>query len=528
MEKSFFNGFLLSVLIFNLIFIFPGSIPVTFADPDAPFSTGSSKVIDDVDYIYLHIGLQVDYPLPERFKQERLKFEGTYKRYTSATYRKSKNDIRFIPKRQGSGVMVIKNKDNKIIGRLHVDVQKDNLHKVAAELRDLLVAIDGIEVRIYNKKIIIDGQVLLPGEMKRIMDVISKYDPKMVTSLVRYSPEAQAKIAKLLEEKIGLPEIKVTPFYNRFLIEGCVVDMDTDIKHIGTIANFYTRFDVSPVGGQRKVNIITMNIKPCVPITTEEEMKIQEKEESEKKAKEIKKLIQIVVHFVEMSKKFEKGFLFQWAPAIGEGEGTQITASASTNPRAPTGITGTLTTVVHNFFPKLQWAKSFDFARILHNSSLLIEESKEQETRGELKIDTSVPVPRAHGEGIIMEGQSKAGIVTTFSNPKIVGERKNFVHMTINIVVTSPEEQGATSKTISTTLHIKDGTSAAIGGVISSILKRNYGTPSSQNSLIHLGASKTYSNTKEQFVVFITPIIKSFSNVDEVERIKKKFRLDES
>ena len=148
------------------------------------FSSRASKVIDNVDYIYLHIGLQVDYPLPETFKKEKLKFEGNYKRYTTTIYRKAHNDIRFKPIRRGSAVMIIKNQDDKIIRRLHIDIQKDNLHKIAAELRDLLVAIDGVEVKIYNKKVIIDGQVLLPREMDRINAVRKKYDSNLVQSLV--------------------------------------------------------------------------------------------------------------------------------------------------------------------------------------------------------------------------------------------------------------------------------------------------------------------------------------------------------
>ena len=87
----------------------------------------AKRVIENIDYIYMHIGLQMDYPLPEEFENEKLKFEGNYKRYTKALYRKDRNDIRFTPLRLGSSVMVIKNKKNKIIHRLNIDIQKDNL-----------------------------------------------------------------------------------------------------------------------------------------------------------------------------------------------------------------------------------------------------------------------------------------------------------------------------------------------------------------------------------------------------------------
>ena len=301
-----------------LVFIFPS------------FSISDSRVIDNVDYIYLHIGLQVDHALPESFQKEKLKFEGNYKKYTKAVYKKASNDIRFIPLKQGSAVMIIKNKDNKILGRLNIDVQKDNLHKIAAELRDLLIAIDGIEVKIYNKKVFIDGQVLLPREMDRINEVLKKYKSPFVESIVTYSPEAQKKIAELVEKEIEYPEVTVRYAYNRFLLEGCVSSPEEE-KRAVSIANLYTQFEVSSVGdgAARKVGIPVIKNELAVPCASEK----KEADEKNKK-EEIKKLIQIVVHFVEMEKSFNKGFLFQWTPAIAPG-GTQVVAHAGTDPGAP-------------------------------------------------------------------------------------------------------------------------------------------------------------------------------------------------
>ena len=481
------------------------------------FSSQASKVIDNIDYIYMHIGLQVDYALPENFKNERLKFEGNYKRYTSAVYRKASNDIRFHPIRKGSAVMIIKNQKNKIIGRLNIDIQKDNLHKIAAELRDLLIAVDGIEVKIYNKKVIIDGQVLLPREMDRIKAVVAQYDPRLVQSLVTYSPEAQKKIAEIIEQEIGYPEVTVRYAYNRFLLEGCV-SRDDEEKRAISIANLYTQFDVSSVGqgaSRRGIHAVKNELtNPC---------ESEKKDEEKKKAKdEIKKLIQIVVHFVEMNKSFSKGFLFQWTPAIGDN-GTQVTGSLGNSPGIPKGITAVLTATVANFFPKLNWAKSFNFARVLHNSSLLVENGM----KGTVSIKTRVP-QKTLESGTQISGGTTAEVSTVII-PTIMGDRANLIQMEVNISVISPTGEGSTIRSIKTSIHVRDGSSAVIGGVISSFLSRGYNNKDParvETPIVNLYSSKNYNTTKSQFVVFITPLIKSSSSVG-VERIKRKFKLDE-
>ena len=173
-----------------------------------PFSS-AEKVIQEIDYIYMYVGLPIHYKLPESYSNRKLRFTGSYKKYTQAVHRKDRNDILFTPTRVGSAVMVIRNEKNEILTRLSISIQRDNLHKIAAELRDLLVSVDGIEIKIYNKKVIIDGQVMLPLEMDRINKVVADYDPRLVRSFVTYNPAAQKKIAELIETEIGYPELSV-------------------------------------------------------------------------------------------------------------------------------------------------------------------------------------------------------------------------------------------------------------------------------------------------------------------------------
>ena len=282
-----------------------------FKAPLWAIDTEPEKVVKDIDYLYMYANLPMNYKLPEEFRKEELKFTGNYKKNTKAEYRKAQNDILFTPYKNGSSVMVIKNKRNKILRRISLSIQKNNLHKVAAELRDLLVTVDGIEIKIYNNKVIVDGQVMLPVEMDRIAKVIADYGPNVVKSFVSYSPKAQKRIAELIESEIEYPEVEVRYAYNRFLLQGCVNSPEERERAIN-IASLYTQFEVNPVGkgaAKRKQPILKPDIKvPCESV--------KKNQEDDKKKESIEKLIQVVVHFVQMSKSFNKGFFFQWSPAI--------------------------------------------------------------------------------------------------------------------------------------------------------------------------------------------------------------------
>ena len=478
----------------------------------------AKKPIEKIDSVYLYPALPLSYRLPEDLRDKKLLFTGNYKKNTKAVHRIDRNDILFTPTRIGASVLVVRDSKRQILTRLIISVQKDNLHKIAAELRELLISVDGIEIKIYNNKIIIDGQILLPIEMDRIKKITADYDPKIVKSYVSYSPLAQKKIAELLEKEIEYPELQIRYAYNRFLLEGCV-NTQAEKNRALTIANLYTQYEVNPVGrgaGQKSIAPLQHNIKvPCESAKKNKEKKTQEEK--------VKKLIQIVVHFVDMSKSFEKTFFFQWTPAI-TGNNTQVTGSIGNNPQLASGITAVLTATVSNFLPKLNWAKKFNFARVLHNSSLLMEEGYS----GSISTQTVAPQSTS-SEGVISGGGIGAQ-VTVRVTPKIQG-KGNIIQLQTNINVSAPADVGTATRSIDTKINVRDGASAVVGGLTSSYLSRSYNNKPNQlddssTPILNLYKGKNYSTKKDQFIVFITPIIKSSASVG-VDRVKKKFKLDE-
>jgi pilus assembly protein CpaC len=83
------------------------------------------------------------------------------------------------------------------------------------------------------------------------------------------------------------------------------------------------------------------------------------------------------------------------------------------------------------------------------------------------------------------------------------------------------------SREINTQIVVRSGASAAVGGLISSDTATGYNKlpqGASTNPLISLYTSKDFRRNQSQFVVFVTPVIKSSASAG-AENIKRKFRL---
>jgi len=473
-----------------------------------------AAVNQDIEFINLSVGFQYEHLLPENLHNKRLRFEGTYTRITSIFHQRKNNTILFNPKRKGTGTLIIKNTRNKILQKINVDVKKVNLHKIAKEVSDLLITIDGIEIKILNNKVIIDGEILLPKEMDRIDAVVEEYGLDLVKSFVTLSPKAQTQLALLIEKKIGylIPpnEVRVIAHNNRFVLEG-QVESEAQKKRAYLIATLYTRFDAERTTGNLRQRSSVMMVKNNIVVHT-------------KPVDNREKLIQIIVHYVELQKSYNKSFAFQWAPQIGND--TYIETSYG---QGRFRFIPTVTATISNFFPKLNWAKSFNFARILHNANLTLQNN----TQGSINHTTQIPYTIRNSDGEL-QTTSAAATIHTKVTPTIIGLQEKTVQMKVTVQVgsfggTTANGPITNNRTIDTQLHVRDRRSAVLGGLISSHLSKDYnrlpGLPAKTTPIINLLSSKKYDTNKGQFVVFITPIIRSSASTG-VDRIRNKFKLD--
>lgn len=463
------------------------------------------EVKDEIETINLSLGVEHDYQLPREYKNLKIKMSGNYTRYATSLYIKSKNNIRFKPLRQGQGVLVIKDQKNKILRQINIDVTRLNLHKIVKELKELLIAVDGIAIKIINNRVVVDGEILLPRDMDRIKQVLAQYGDKKVASLVTFSPKAQNQIASLITKEIGMlgdesfnndpsdgfckNSVTVKAAYNRFILEGEVDDLTKKDK-AQLIAELYTQFDTSlskQSVRKKDVNAVTNLINVC----------------KSKPPDNTKSLIQIVVHYVELQKNYNKGFTFQWTPLMS-GDGTSVSLQAG---GGVASFAALLTTTISNFFPKLNWAKSFNFARVLHNATVLVEEGQQ----ASIASTTTVPLPQTAADGSISTTNATQSTVETQVVPTLIGPNKGTIHMRVGFTVANPlGAQAVSSKRISTIVHVADRKTVALGGLISSNLARDYNRlPNSATTgglpIVNLVSSKNYGASKSQFVVFISP-----------------------
>lgn len=473
-------------------------------DPSAQKSAGKTK------YLTLYIGIE---------HQEKLAYwpdggdpRGDYKKVTDIRPDKTNGVIVFTPKKEGIATLTVHSQSGQVIYTFNIDVKRSNLTKVAREMRELLGNVEGISIKIINNRVVVDGQVLLPRDFNRIHSVVKQYDGQAST-IVTLSPNAQRKIAQMIENDIRNPEITVRALNEKFILEGVANSTEERNRAIQIAEMYVPDIIVEEAVQDNKVQKIRRNqfvvdlltIKPQAP-------------------PEPGKIIQLVIHFVELNKSYSKGFRFQWMPNLSDESGVTFgNQSNTTNQGIVTSITGT----VNNLLPKLNWAKKHGHARVLQSSTLLIQDGKE----GILSSTTKIPYSILNQVGQAGVQFADVGLVTNVK-PRLFSARSDSVELIMDFSVANylGSEGGAplvAQNKMMTQIIVRSGQSAAVGGLISSSSNTDYNklpADAPENPIISLYASKGFQRNQSQFVVFVTPIIKSSASSGS-EKIKKKFRL---
>lgn len=459
------------------------------------------------EYLNLSVGLTYDernLPLPKD-----ISVEGTFRKFVTIEWNAEKRILRFNPKSPGVGTLIVKHPaTGTILLDYTLDVRHSNLQKTAREIQALLENVEGIQIKILNNKIVVDGEVLVPSDIKRIHAVVKQFLPH-ATSLVIVSPAAQIKIAQLIERKIGNPEIRVTPINGKYILEGYANSRD-DKDRAEILAKLYMP-DVA-------VDEAVADKKILVPRTDVVVNLIAVRPSPEA---EPNKIIQLTVHYVELQKDYTKAFRFQFLPDLGDGS----TLEFSQGSRAPSGLTATLTGTVSNLLPRLNAVTQAGYARVLQGATVIVEEGKP----GLINSTTRLPYQVVNAQGQPSTNFEEAGLRTNIT-PTLMGPRSDTIKLSLSFAVKSLlsyTNQGPliSNHEIQTNLYIRSGQSAAIGGLISHDNGTNYNklpAGASTNPIVSLYASKDFRRNKSQFVVFVTPVIKSSASLG-AEKIKRKF-----
>ena len=435
---------------------------------------------------------------------------GEYRKLVKLRYNPSTKQLQFIPKKIGVGVLFIKDSRENVIYEFRIDVKQTDLFKIAREIKSLLRDIEGITIITKNNKVIVDGEILLPKDMNRIHSVVKQYGDK-ATNLVTLSPLAQAKIAQFIEREINNPEIQVKAVNGKFIIQGTCRDK-REMDRAEIIAKAYAPdvvVDEAVADKKTQARRADVVINLC--------------DIKEQAAEEPRKIIQLIVHYVELQKDYNKGFRFQWTPDIGDGSQVDF----STGGRSPGGAVATISGTIKNLLPKLNWAKEHGHARVLNSSSLIVQDSNE----GILNSLSRIPYQVVNAQGQPSTSFEEVGIKTAIT-PTIIGSRSDSVSLKLNFAIKSLISQTAagpltSSREIKTEIVVRSRQSAAVGGLITNDTGTSYNKlpeDASKNPLISLYASKSFRRNQSQFVVFVTPVIKASASTG-ADKIKRKFRL---
>lgn len=463
-------------------------------------------------FLTLTVGIDQDIKLPPL--PAHVDFGGTFRKNVQASISRELNVLRFSPKKEGSTVLtIIDSKTRKVVAEYNISVKKSRLDGIANEIRALLGDVEGINIKIINNRVVVDGQVLLPKDMSRIYGVVQQFGDQAAT-LVTLSPLALKKITEYIVRDINNPEIEVRSINDKIILQGTANSEDEKAR-AEIIAKTYMP-DVIVDAAEEKgvikkrkpandgvINLITVREAAPAPPA---------------------KMVQMVVHYVELKKDYSKSFKFEWRPGMADESGLKFSAGQSGSSLV-SAITGT----INNLIPKLNWAKTHGYARVLESTSLIVQESK----KGEIKQLTKQPYTVLGQDGTQGTAFADVGIVASIT-PVILGDKSGSVQMDMTFSISTmlgTVDNGApitAENQITSLITVRDKQSAAVGGLIKNASSTGYNRSpgGAKNPIISLYASKDFQRDQSQFVVFVTPIIKTSASQGS-EQIKKKFRLRE-
>lgn len=334
---------------------------------------------------------------------------------------------------------------------------------------------------------------------------------------------------KKIQEDINAfaPNVKARVVNGFIFLEGSV-NNDGELKRATDIAFFYlpelkpnSPMEADPNGVQR----------PSAPRSPIKSFIIVNPPPPKKQ----EKLVRVTVHFVELSKDYNRGLGFKWEPGFSTDPQIQFGTTQSGGVGASTfSFSGTIASLI----PKLNSLQTAGYARILKTGTVIVRSGQP----AKLNEQTEIPYLVQQSNGQSTSTSKGVGLVMAVT-PQILGQSED-IQMDINMqqtnLVSLGKNNGApitSNHQVETKLYVKSKESAAIAGVNSSDIGTDFnkGDPGAGSfeggsggtqtqALFSLMRSKGYRKKKSQFVIFVTPEI--IENASEgTEDLRKNFRV---
>jgi pilus assembly protein CpaC len=431
-----------------------------------------------------------------------------------------KKEIVFKGLKPGQTSVIIRDTVGDIKTRLKINLTTNAQSQVVNELKEYLGEIEGLNIGIKGGKVYIGGEIIVPGQIGVINTVMEKYPD--VLQLYELSPQTQRVIAQKMQieiQKAGLKDVSVRIVNKIYWLEGVVTgegDKDLAMK----IAEAYLPdIQISELAGQSGRAKTISRRNPILNFISINPAK--------QKPQPPPKLVKIIAQFVELTKDYNKIFGFKWTPTLSNGGGN-IQFGKTVNNGVTTKSNGTFSGTIANLFPQLASAKSAGYARVIQQGMVIVKDRAPQGAT----IQKTSNVPFSLGTG---EFTKAANVETGFVlNVKAGILPEDKIDLGVGLDVSMAHgSNGSTKNKIQTSVVVKSKESAVVGGISINESQTSYDKdpPFGQDQvnsetgspLFSFLRSKSYSISKSQFVVFLTPEIVETVTAATNE-IRSKFR----
>lgn len=434
----------------------------------------------------------------------------------------------FKPLKAGETNVSIRDADGTLRLIFTIRVTGSNLLRMAGEIRTLLRDIEGIDVRIVGPKVIVEGEVLVPADYGRLIQVLrdASYE-KTVLNLVTLSPLALSVLANRIQTDIQLfaQNVRTRVVNGKIFLEG-TVDSKDQSDRAQRVATLYLP-ELRPASPLENAPEGVLRLPPNATALVQNFILI-----NPPPPKRLDKLVKITVNFVELSKDYNRVFGFKWQPGFSADPQIQIGNNQSgTVGATQASFTGTLSSL----FPKLNSAQAAGYARVLKTGTVVVRSGQP----AKLNEQTEFPFLVQQGNGQVAAATKGVGLVLAVT-PQVMGQNDDVqldLNMNqVNLVGRAPSGTApvTSSHSVETKLYVRSGESAAVAAVTSSDIGTDFNKDDprpgvfqdtgANGPLFTLMRSKAYRKKKSQFVIFVTPqIIENAS--DGTDDLKKNYRI---
>ncbi len=380
---------------------------------------------------------------------------------------------------------------------IHIIVRNRDLETTAAEIREIVKDIEGVNVRVMGNRVFVEGEVFSDNDLKRIETVVK--DLPDVVNLIELSPVMKKIVKEEIEKSLvsqGMKNVTVSVTQNNFMLTGHVTS-EEESSRAQRIAQAYSP-DI--------VNAIAIRVPTSGDNFPKPEKPV---------------LIEMSVNIMEIEKNALRDFGVHWNPGSSLGASGSYSVARGESPSAAGSIAGTLS----NLMPKIRKIDETGQGRSLMQQTLITKSGDS----AHFFAGSEIPIPVAQEGGNMSVEFKEIGVTLDFQ--PTIDPYENIVS-SISVESSSITGEGPTGPTISTTnlntvLSVASGQSIALGGMMGQRdLQAISGSPPGGGaSLIQANKAKRKGAEGREVVIFVTPRILS-GKATETTNLQKSVEED--